>query len=331
MADPTIVLLIVVGLTAADRPRGSVVSTAVGSGLATDARILVEERTSTPTDVEAASTAERLGGSAIAEISWADGTHGRAHLHVYLASDRAWYDQELSFDAADAPEDRERSIGLLVGAMIRARQSEAHSAAAPVVVAPLPPSPAPAPAPAIVASPPVAEQPSRAPAARLWRVGLDVGGLGMAGIGGDAPGLGPSVRGRFVLNRALSVHGGVALGFGSLRDAGADMTTTRIGLGGRFRFARLANGSVGLDAGLEGLAVHHVVRRAAPEASRDRWLSGGHVDVGAGFVLFPSLELFATIGMDVVAGATPITLAGERVAEIPPVRATIEAGARLFF
>jgi hypothetical protein len=162
-------------------------------------------------------------------------------------------------------------------------------------------------------------------------LGIDVGGFGMAGIGGEAPGLGPVVRARFVLNRALSLHGGVALGFGTLRDAGADMTTTRIGLGGRWRFARLANGNVGLDAGLEGLAVHHVVRRAAPEASRERWLSGGHLDVGAGFALSPALELYTTIGMDVVAGATPITLSGERVAEIPPVRGMLEAGARLFF
>jgi hypothetical protein len=35
--------------------------------------------------------------------------------------------------------------------------------------------------------------------------------------------------------------------------------------------------------------------------------------------------------MDVVAGATPITLAGERVAELPPMRGTLEAGVRLFF
>jgi hypothetical protein len=331
MADPTIVLLIIVGLTAADRPRGSVVSTAVGSGLATDARILVEERTSAPTDGEAATTGERLGGSAIAEVSWADGAHGRARLRVYLASDRAWYDQELTFDALDAPEDRERSIGLLVGAMIRARQGEAGAAEAPAV-APPPPS-APIPEPAVARSPAVAEQaaPMAAHAARLRRVGFDIGGLGMVGIGGEAPGLGPSVRARFVLNRALSVHGGAALGFGSLRNAGADLTTTRLGLGVRCRFARLANGSVGLDTGLDGLVVHHVVRRTAPEASRDRWLTGGHVDLGAALTLAPALEAFVTVGMDVVAGATPITLAGERVAELPPMRGTLEAGVRLFF
>ena len=336
MADPTLVLLIVVGLTAADRPQGSVVSTAVGSGLGTDARILVEERASAPTDEEAASTASRIGGSAVAEIAWADAAHGRAHLHVYLASDRAWYDQELSFDALDAPEDRERSIGLLVGAMIRARQAEADAAAAPPdsSAAPAAPPPITEPAPTLVVPPRAAEQPAVGPAAsppRSWRFGIDVGGLGTAGIGGEAQGLGPAFRARVLFGNALSVHGGVAFGFGSLHDAGADMTTTRLALGGRYRFARLAGGVVGLDGGLEGLAVHHVVRRTAPDASRERWLSGGHVDVGAGFVLMPALELYTTLGMDVVAGATPITLAGQRVAEIPPVRGTLEVGARLFF
>ncbi len=335
MAEPTLVLLIVVGLTATDRPQGSVVSTAVGSGLGTDARILVEERTAAPTDDDAASTATRIGGSAVAEVAWADAAHGRARLHVYLASDRAWYDQELSFDALDAPEDRERSIGLLVGAMIRARQAEADAAAAPADVAPAPVSPPPIaePAPTLAVPPRASEQPAPggALAPRSWRFGVDVGGLGTAGIGGEAEGLGPALRARVLFGNVLSVHGGVALGFGSLRDAGADLTTTRLALGGRYRFARLGGGVVGLDAGLEALAVHHVVRRTAPDASRDRWLSGGHVDVGAGFVLMPALELYTTLGMDVVAGATPITLAGQRVAEIPPVRGTLEAGARLFF
>lgn len=332
MSDPTLVLLIIVGLTAADRPRGSILSTAVGSGLGTDARILVEERASTPTDQEAASTAERIGGNAIAEIAWADAAHSRARLHVYLASDRAWYDQELAFEAPDAPEDRERSIGLLVGAMIRARQSDAEGAPPPVVAPPVTPR-APATAPPLVQAPPVGEQPgpSRAPSQRQWRLGVDVGGLGMTGLGGDGTGLGPALRGRFVVSRLLSLHGGGTLGFGTLHDAGADLTTTRLALGGRFRFARLANGVVALDAGLEGLAVRHVVRRALPEASRERWLSGGHVDAGAAFVLGSAIEVYTTVGMDVVAGATPITLAGERVAEIPLVRGTIEAGARLFF
>jgi hypothetical protein len=219
--------------------------------------------------------------------------------------------------------------------MIRARQAEADAGTAPpdVVPAPVTPPAVIAPPPALVVPPRPAEQPvpRGTGSARSWRFGVDVGALGTAGIGGEAEGLGPALRARVVFGGTLSVHGGVAFGFGSLHDAGADMTTTRLAVGGRVRFARLGGGVVGLDAGLEGLAVHHVVRRTAPDASRDRWLSGGHVDVGAGFVLMPSLELYTTLGMDVVAGATPITLAGQRVAEIPPVRGTLEAGARLFF
>ncbi len=328
MAEPTIVLLVVMGLTTADRPRGSVVSSAVAGGLGANARVLVEERVARPTDAEATSAADRLGGTAIAEIAWSDATHSRALLHVYLSSDRSWYDQELSFDAPDAPEDRERSIGLLVGAMIRARQAEDPAVPGPASPALRPP----AAAGATTRPPTAAEPPGPAVvAARRRRFGVDVGGFGMAGIGGEAPGLGPAMRARWLLNRAVSLHGGGAVGFGSLPEAGAHMTTTRIGVGGRWRFLAFLNDALALDAGLEAIAVHHVIHRTVPEASRDRWLSGGHVDGGGVASLGRSFELYATLGADVVFGATPITVAGARVAQLPPARVTAEAGARILF
>ena len=322
MADPTIVLLIIVGLTAAERPRGSVVSSAVGAGLGTNARVLVEERTAQPTDADATSTADRLGGSAIAEISWADSTHSRARLHVYLVSDRSWYDEELAFEASDAAEDRERSVGLLVGAMIRARQADE----------PAPPAPPPPPPSAPPLTPPPAEGSTAviAPASRM-RFGFDVGGFGMAGIGGEAPGLGPALRARLVMSSSVSLHGGAALGFGSLPDAAAHMTTTRLAFGGRWRFPPLLNGDVAFDVGLEAIVVHHAVSRTDPEASRDRWLPGGHLDGGLAWSLGRALELYATLGADAVLGVTPITLAGQRVGQIPPVRGTAEIGARILF
>ena len=330
MAEPTIVLLVVMGLTTADRPRGSVVGSAVAGGLGANARVLVEERAARPTDAEATSAADRLGGTAVAEIAWSDATHSRALLHVYLASDHSWYDQELSFDAPDAPEDRERSIGLLVGAMIRARH----------VDDPAVPGPAPAPAPlappaaAVAMTPPptAAEQPDPAVVgARRRRFGVDIGGFGMAGVGGEAPGFGPAMRARWLLNRTVSLHGGGAVGFGSLPDAGAHMNTTRIGVGGRWRFFSFQDDALALDVGLEAIAVHHVIHRTVPEASRDRWLSGGHIDGGGVAALGRSFELYATLGADVVFGATPITVAGARVAQLPPARVTAEAGARILF
>jgi hypothetical protein len=324
MADPTIVLLIVVGLTALERPRGSVVSSAVEAGLGSTARVLVEERSSTPIDADATATAARLGIGVVAELAWTDATHSRAHLHVYLASDLSWYDQDLSFDATDATEDRERSAGLLVGAMIRARQPEEAPKAAP------------APAPVVTAPPPTADEPGPNPTVSSLRnrrrFAIEVGGLGMAGVGGEAPALGPAMRARLVLDRSLSLHGGVGVGFGSLPDAGASMTTTRLALGGRWRFPTLFRSeAVVLGVGVEGIVVHHAVTRAAPEASRDRWLGGGHLDVGVDWSLAPTFELYGTIGSDVVLGATPITLAGQRVAQLPPVRGTAEAGARINF
>jgi hypothetical protein len=324
MADPTIVLLIVVGLTAVERPRGSVVSSAVEAGLGSTARVLVEERSSTPIDADATAMANRLGIGVVAEMAWTDATHARAHLHVYLASDLSWYDQDLSFDSADATEDRERSAGLLVGAMIRARQPEE------------PAQPPPAPAPVVSAPAPTADEPGPTPTASSLRnrrrFAIDVGGFGMAGVGGEAPGLGPSMRARVLLDRPASLHAGVAVGFASLPAATATMTTTRLALGGRWRFpSLLRTDTVVVGLGLEAVAVHHAVTRAAPEASRDRWLGGGHLDIGVDWSLGRAFELYGTVGSDVVLGATPITLAGQLVAEIPQVRAIAEIGARITF
>jgi opacity protein-like surface antigen len=341
MADPTIVLLVVVGLTAGERPRGSVVSSAVEAALGASARVLVEERTSTPLDADATSTATRLGIGAIAEIAWADQSRSHAHLHVYLASDLSWYDQDLSFEVTDALEDRERSAGLLVGAMIRARQTEEHAAAAPAPAA-SPPTASGATAPNATASGALAPPPSVTDDAaisapdvatlRRLRFAIDVGGFGMAGVGGEAPGLGPAMRARVLLDRSASLHAGVAVGFASLPAAAATMTTTRLALGGRWRFpSLLRSDAVVLGLGLEAVAVRHAVTRAAPEASRDRWLAGGHLDGGVDWSLGRAFELYGTVGSDVVLGATPITLAGQKVAEIPHVRATAEIGARITF
>ncbi len=337
MADPIIVLLVVVGLTAGERPRGNVVSSAVEAALGASARVLVEERTSTPLDADATSTATRLGIGAIAEIAWADQARSHAHLHVYLANDLSWYDQDLSFDVTDALEDRERSAGLLVGAMIRARQPEERTSAAPAPAAAPGATALDATAPGATAPPPPAidAAPISAPdiaTLRGWRFAIDVGGLGMAGVGGEAPGLGPAMRARVLLDRSASIHAGVAVGFGSLADAGATMTTTRLALGGRWRFPSLfRTDAVVFGLGLEAVAVHHAVTRSAPDASRDRWLGGGHLDGGVDWSLGRAFELYGTVGSDVVLGATPITLAGQQVAKIPQVRATAEIGARITF
>jgi hypothetical protein len=325
MADPALVLLILIGASSADRPHAPLLSTAVSDGLGRSARIVVEERDADPSDEEAASLADGMRGSAVAEIAWGDEQHTRARVHVYLAADRSWYDRELSFEKGDALEERERAIGFLVGAMIRDTE-------AALTMPPRPPVVVSEPARAPVVRAPEIDAPAPPPPARetASRFAVDVAGLVSTGIDGDAAGLGPSLRGRVVVAGALSLHAGASLGFGSIAGADARMTTTRLVAGGRFRWLTVAR-DLSFDLGLEALAVNHAVRRDDPIAARDRWLAGAHTDVGVGWRASRLLEPFATVGVDAVLGKTPINVAGVRLAQIPPFRGVAELGVRMHF
>jgi hypothetical protein len=321
MADPALILLILIGASAGERPHGATMSAAISDALGRDARVLVEERDSDPTDAEAASLADAMRGSVVAEVSWTDERHAQAHVHVYLALDRSWYDRDIAFEPADALDERERAIGFMVGAMIRATESSVLAVPArPVVVASEPSRPASLTPPPVV--PPPREEPSR--------FAVDVAGMIMTGIAGVSGGLGPSLRAHVAINDAFSVHVGGALAFGSIPDAGARMATTRLIGGGRWRWLTVAR-DLSFDVGLDALVVHHAVRRSSPVASRDRWMMGAHTDVGVGWRATTALEPFVTMGVDGVLGTTPITVAGARTAEIPPFRAVGELGLKVHF
>lgn len=324
MADPTLVLLIVIGTIPGARPHGSIISAAVNDALGRGARVLVEERPDDPSDAEAAALADALRGSAVAEIAWGDEAHSHVRLHVYLSADRTWYDRDVSFEPGDALGERERAIGFVVGAMIR--ETEGITLTLPARPRPIvsqPASPVPTSAAEIVVAPPVLEEEPR-------RFGIDVAGVITSGIDGEAAALGPSLRGRVVVGDALSVDAGASFGFGSIDAAEARTTTTRIVAGGRWRWLTIGR-SLSLDVGLEALVVHHAVRRADPAADRDRWLAGAHADLGAGWRASELLEPFVTGGLDAVSGNTPIHVAGVRLAQIPPFRGVLEVGVKMRF
>lgn len=323
MADPTLVLLIVIGTLPGARPHGSTISAAVIDALGRGARVLVEERPDEPSDAEAAALADAVRGSAVAEIAWGDEAHSHVRIHVYLAADRTWYDRDVSFEPGDALGERERAIGFLVGAMIR--EPEGITLTLPPRPQPTvsqPASPVPTSSAEIVATPPVHEEPKR--------FSIDVAGVLTSGVEGKAGALGPSLRGRVVVGDALSVDAGASFGFGSIDAAEARTTTTRIVAGGRWRWLTIGR-SLSLDVGLEALVVHHAVRRADPAADRDRWLAGAHADLGAGWRASELLEPFVTGGLDAVSGTTPINVGGVRLAQIPPFRAVLEVGVKVRF
>src|SRR5512141_1831208 len=105
MADPALVLLVVLGAAPGERPRAGLVVGALTEALGGEARVLVEDRASEPSDAEAVRMLDRVHASALAEIAWSHPAHARAHVRVYIASHRTFYDRDLSFEPTDAAED----------------------------------------------------------------------------------------------------------------------------------------------------------------------------------------------------------------------------------
>ena len=75
--------------------------------------MLVEERPAAADDANVRDVAERLKAGAVAEVRWANAQRSRAVVHVFVTSDRRFYDRELSFSPADELDERERAAGLL--------------------------------------------------------------------------------------------------------------------------------------------------------------------------------------------------------------------------
>jgi hypothetical protein len=322
MADPILVLLIVLA-TGDDRPRSALVGGTAREAVGSETRILVEEPAAPPNDDEAARLSERLHASAVAEVRWDDPRHDRAHVHLYLADDHRWYDRDVSFEAADAPDERDRAVGFLVGAMVRA--------ALPSPV-PDPPSVV-AVAAAPIAPGPPAENPTLVqPGARTVLFAADIAAEGAVGIAGEATAIGPSARAIASFHGPFGLQLGGALRFGEVQAAQASSRTVRIGAGGFWR-ALETRGPRGIEVrlSLDVLAVHHQVHRESPDLARERWVAGLLVGAAVGWHATSTLEPFVGAGVEGVFGPTPITVAEREVAEIPPLRATVTLGFRIHF
>jgi hypothetical protein len=71
--------------------------------------------------------------------------------------------------------------------------------------------------------------------------------------------------------------------------------------------------------------------RLQTRVSRRRESSPGLVFAGSPWRASALLEPFATAGVDVVLGKTPISVAGSRLAAIPPLRMVFELGVTMRF
>jgi opacity protein-like surface antigen len=319
MADPTVVLLILVAGAASEPSRGTSVASGVREALGSETRVLVEERRAAPTDAEAREDAERLAAAAVADVRWID-RQSRALVHVFVAADRAAYDRDLTFTPADALEERERAVGLLVGAMVRA------AAAADVKPPPRPPE--------ALGVAPAAEQPAprAVPAVRDRNVALELGATSAVPVAGDGRGFGPSLGAQLYVLPSLAIRTTAGARFGPLAGADADTTTLRFGAGLSFRaLGRRERDTFALSVSLEGVVLNHAVSRSAPTARQDRWVTGTFASASVGWRLSGTLEPFAAVGIETAFGTTPVVIDRETRATIPLFRVATDLGMRFRF
>jgi hypothetical protein len=319
MADPTLVLLVVLGGAPGEPAmNGPTVGDAIRASLGASTRVLVEDHRALFTDQEMAVTAERTRADAVATVAWSAPKAANAHVRIFIASNRVFYDRDLAFGEGDAMAERERSVGFVVGAMVQTAASEPPPPEAP------PPLPPPAP-PEIVPAP---ERPTPPPP-RARMFSIDAALLGAAGIGGAALGAGPRLGGGWRFDPRFVVRIGGSVAFGSIDDAAASTVAYR--MTGSLGWRALSLPWSALEVGLGAVVVNHRVSRDTPEATRDRWTSGGQLSLRFEIRGADRISPFVSLAGELVGGKTPIVVHEHTAAEIPLLRVLAEAGATFAF
>ena len=244
MADPLVVLLVVVGATSAAAPRSSPVAAAIREALGEEATVMVEERSEAPSREAAQELAGRLRASAVAELSWADGEGraARAHVDMFMTADRAWHERDLGFEAGGTRDERERALGLFLGALVRAAAPETQASAAASAPEATGPSPQ-----AFAPAPPRERRAASAPEPRAtrWAVAPEAAFAAAGVVGAEASGVGPGI-GLDVGRGAFGARASGALRLGTVSELDATSSLVRLGLGPRARVLATAEEDVTL-------------------------------------------------------------------------------------
>jgi hypothetical protein len=341
MADPAIVLLLVLAGDAAD-PAMQAVVPAARRPLGEGAVVVVHEIESPPSDDEALALAHDLHAVSAVSVVWEDPAHTRVRLRVFLVEGPRRYDYELAFGPRDQPAERGRAIGLamtpaLTRAIAAASRTENTTALdpAPTPAASSPPSSnqnAPeAPAPSLRER--TAPEPLRA-SARPRPFALDLAGSASVGIGGSALGAGPTLGLRGYVLGPFALHAVGVARFGAVDAASASSSTLAAGAGVAWRVARVGRGEPvewGLRVDVLGMQHSLAQNDGGAVVRRSRWVTACDLVVEGAWSFAEHFGIEAAAGAELAAGTTAVTVGGSTVDHIPPGRIVAELGVRSAF
>ena len=298
--------------------------------LGSDAQVRTLLATSDPPDEEAVAKAPDADG--VVELSFS--AEGRmARLHCYLAREKRWLEREISFgDSRGSVQseisERGRLLGFAVATMFASDADEA-------VPEPEPPA-AKAAAPSAARKAGLSREtpPPATPPARSARRVAEFAAVMSTGVGGTASGLGASAGFRLGLSGPVWARLFIAGRSGNIPEAQASTRTAL--MGGGVAFAILPDSaSFELGARVDFFAsyfdVSHLSEDDVAPDRRSRWLAGADIVAEGGWRITRDAGAFLGAGVEGTVGKTEVYTHHQRVAVVPPFRATAELGFRTRF
>lgn len=294
---------------------------------------LVLRTTSSPSDDEALAIERELGAAAIARILWdgPDQTVGVLRAHV-SASDR-WFERRVTFSPADSRTERGRTLGFAFASLLLTDRGPALPPAPPVAAArPGPGNPISPDTPvAILKALPPGPEASEHTSVRA--LAIEFAGLAATGVGGPARSLGASMRAEWALRGGLFARAGVAARVGQVPGLNGEDTLAGMGAGVAFRpwLPDAGKHPLGFGVTLEALGLYQDLSHRASSGNTlhdGRLLGGATGAAEAAWRMTRALDLFASLGAEVVFSSIDVAVAGRNIATLPIVRPTAQIGLR---
>jgi len=302
--------------------------------LGSDAQLHTLVETSNPSDEAAVTNAPAADG--VVELSFSPAGKS-ARVHCYLAREKRWLDREISF--GDSPgsaqseiNERGRLLGFAVATMYASDTNNATQEQEP----PSPPpvqTHRPEAAPSLGAQRDTQPKSGAAPERRARHV-AEFAAVMSTGLEGTASGLGASAGFRLALTGPVWARLFIAGRSGNVPEAQASTRTALMGGGVSCAFLP-DSASFELGARLDFFAsyfdVSHLSEDDITPDRRSRWQAGADIVAEGGWRFTRDAGAFLGAGIEATLGKTEIYTHHQRVAVVPPFRATAELGFRTRF
>jgi len=341
-----IALVILVFLEAADAgtPLPEALARAAEQALGPGAKVVVRVAPGSVPDRDLIEAGKAEAATAVARLTWIDARRAHANLEVhFLGGGERRVAETLTFEATDPLAERGRAIGLVLAALLapdRGRPGDEARAHSPPEIPiraerPDPEVANPRAAAAALAATSMPATPSPSPLVTPhWF--LDAAVEGGIAVGGAGSGLGGALGLGRRLTQRLDWRIGARARFGDVGPALSSVMSMGLSGGLGFTMRRAAERErLELDLRLDALllyeALSHFSVDDAEPVRRGRILPGASLVVGARYVLGPGAAVFLGAGPELAFGRTDVVVHLQKVAELAPLRVSVQGGLRMTF